>query len=261
MKTIRKYNSTIVDTLNSFQGIDLKGMDQVKLMNRLDRKYWFRAKHLTSILNAIRNDYFVLEIAGERSMTYVSRYFDTVSAEMFTAHHNGRRTRYKIRKRLYKVNNTGFLEVKFKNNKGRTIKKRIPTSDFQNFTTEEEQFIQEATPFDLTNLSEAMDNQFTRVTLVNKDFSERCTIDRDVFCSYGGRTILLDKLIVLEIKASSSSKNSPLAKVLAQHRIRTSGFSKYAIGKSLVDQEVKHNAFKQKIRMIEKTCHQQLLNN
>ena len=52
-------------------------------------------------------------------------YFDTDDYEMYRMHHAGRTVREKIRVRTYLDSLDTFLEVKNKNNHGRTKKKRI----------------------------------------------------------------------------------------------------------------------------------------
>ena len=90
---------------------------------------------------------------------------------MFIAHHNGKLNRYIIRRRSYVSSGISLLEVKFNNNKGRTIKKRI-TSDFQpdNFSEQENAFLQELTPFSGNESHPSLINNFLRITLVNKNF-------------------------------------------------------------------------------------------
>ena len=44
-------------------------------------------------------------------------------------HQNKKLNRYKIRQREYLISDISFFEIKFKSNKGRTIKKRIKTKN------------------------------------------------------------------------------------------------------------------------------------
>lgn len=242
-----------MQTLKSFTGISLKQMDEVKLMNRIDRKFWFNANSLESVLEEIKDDYFVLEISGKTSLPYSTIYFDTIDNEMFTAHHNGKLNRYKVRKRNYGISEKAFLEIKFKNNKGRTIKKRIPSnSQTATLTETEKSFISTTSPFKADYLQLSLKNQFNRLTLINKNFSERCTIDLDLEFYYNNKHIKLNDLAIVEIKTDSKSKNSPISIALRDNRLKASSFSKYCIGKSLLDNDVKKNAFKTKLRFIEK---------
>ena len=239
--------------VRSFEHITLSEMDKVKLMNRVDRKYWFNSTELQKILDSIHKDYYILQIEGEVRMPYTTSYFDTFKNEMYTAHHNGKLNRYKIRKRQYMISGTGFLEVKFKNNKGRTIKKRIP-SDFNHdlFSTDEDSFIRMSTPYKPGELKVSLKNKFSRLTLVNKNFKERCTIDLNIRFDTEKKHYRLDDLVVVEVKTDGNSGYSPLVRAMRDHRHKNSGFSKYVIGRSITDHTLKRNAFKDKLRMLEK---------
>lgn len=236
-----------------FEPIKLEEMEQVKLMNRTDRKYWFHTSKLAAILQEIKFDYFLLNIDGESALPYSSVYYDTTANTMYTAHHNGKLNRYKIRKRTYVSSGISFLEVKFKNNKGRTIKKRIPAElGKTHFSVDETEFVNRITPFLSTELKPTLVNEFTRLTLVNKNFSERCTIDLNLKYTAAGQRILLEDIVIVEIKAAGNSGISPLALALRNARIKTSGMSKYCIGRSLTNPLLKRNTFKEKLRKIEK---------
>lgn len=239
-----------------FESILLSEMEQVKLMNRIDKKYWFHAGRLPELLNDISEDYYLLHIEGQSLLQYSTVYFDTLESKMFTAHHNGKLNRYKIRRRTYVASGISFFEVKFKTNKGRTIKKRIPSdaNQFQ-FTGQEMDFVDETTPFFHNELTPALVNNFSRLTLVNKNFKERCTIDLNLQFSKGDNNVGLDDLIIVEVKSEGHSSSSPLQFALRDKRIKPSGFSKYCIGRTVTDSELKRNAFKGKLRSIQKILH------
>lgn len=236
-----------------FAPIKLEEMDRVKLMNRTDTKYWFNQNLLVGLLEAVQNDYYILTMKNEVALPYSTIYYDTNKNGMFTSHHNGKLNRYKIRRRSYVNSGVSFLEVKFKNNKGRTIKKRIPTEFGNTFNEIENTFLEEITPFTVDDLSPSLTNNFSRITLVNKNFKERCTIDFNLGYKTNKKQIALNKLVIVEIKADGSPAASPLARALRNQRIKTSGFSKYCIGRTVTDSNIKRNNFKHKIRMIEKT--------
>lgn len=237
----------------SFKPIRLDEMDQVKLMNRTDTKYWFHEDLLYELLQYVEDDYFILKMEGKVALPYSTIYYDTKENKMFSAHHNGKLNRYKIRRRSYLLSGVSFLEVKFKNNKGRTIKNRIP-SDYveRDFNDTENDFLMDQTPFSNDDLQQSLNNNFSRITLVNKNFKERCTIDFNIQFKTSTNDVSLDKLVIVEVKTEGSPSTSPLALALRNQRIKTSGFSKYCVGRTVTDSSLKRNAFKQKIRMIEK---------
>jgi len=236
--------------------IKLEEMEKVKLMNRIDRKYFFHIDHLQELLNSIKEDYFILKINNQSEMLYTTTYYDTEENNMFTAHHNGKLNRYKIRRRSYVSSGISFLEVKFKTNKGRTKKKRIP-AEYENtiFTTQEDSFLNKCSPYHSSDLQISLMNKFTRITLVNKNFDERCTIDINLEFKFSNKEISLDDLVIVEIKSDGNSSISPLAKALRELRIKSTGFSKYCIGRTITDADLKRNSFKEKTRNIEKLLH------
>ena len=237
-----------------FDPIELKQMDQVKLMHRTDTKYWFHSDHLNELLRTIKDNYFILLIDNQSVQSYASTYYDTNDNRMFTQHHNGKLNRFKVRRRSYLSSGISFLEVKIKSNKGKTRKKRIQTEFGQTmFTESEKEFLSQHIPFEYTDLHPSLNNEFSRITLVNKNFRERCTIDLDLQFQQAERIIPIDNMVIVEIKSDGRGSASPLMLSLRDQRIKSSGFSKYCVGRTLTDPELKRNNFKRKIRSIEKT--------
>lgn len=252
-----------VSTLNitEFKPIELQEMEKASFMNRTDEKFWFHSKHLPEIIQSVYNDYYILSIEGQNKFPYATTYYDTADDEMYIMHHNGKLKRIKIRKREYVFSGLSFLEIKEKNNKGKTLKRRIERSvpNSNGFTIRESELINATTPFDTSSLKSTLKNSFTRITLVNKNFSERCTIDYDLSFTAKNVNRSLDSIAIIEIKSDKFNKQSPLKKALNDLKIRSSGFSKYCIGRVLTDPELKNNSFKKKVRRIEKEINESLL--
>ena len=246
----------------SIKTLPLEKATKVRLMNRVDKKYWFHASELPALLDAIKNDYFIQSVDGKTSQDYGTKYFDTPDNQMYTLHHNGKLNRYKIRRRDYLDSDDHFLEVKFKNNQGRTIKKRVEsTVKAADFNKNENDFLKQRSVFGNEELKVALRNRFTRLTLIAKDRSERVTIDTGISFTSAEKKIELDNLVILELKAEKDSRNSSLKKYLRDKRIKPAGFSKYCIGRALTDSSLKRNRFKQRIREIGKiTGHADLYN-
>lgn len=93
------------ELLDMFTPISLGNMDEVKLMDRFDSKYRLHAHLLPFLFEAMRQDYFVLDIEGIREQDYKTIYFDTPANRFYLAHHNGKQNRIKIRKREYESSN------------------------------------------------------------------------------------------------------------------------------------------------------------
>lgn len=239
--------------LNFFESITLDQMDQVKLMDRRDTKFWFSRCQLQNILEQVKDDYYLLQINSRSILPYLTTYFDTDDDKMFLAHHNGKLNRYKVRKRTYLESNQSFLEVKFKCNKGRTAKSRI-TADSGNLdiTTDEDLFLEKKTPFDSSSLKPILENNFNRIMLVSRGMNERCTIDIDLRFNSKGNDISMDNLAIVELKTERNAKSSPLFKRLKDNRIKSAGFSKYVVGRAVTDNSLKQNRLKAKLRAIGK---------
>lgn len=240
----------MTDILNNFEATSLSEMDNVKLMNRIDTKYVFHKNKLSLLLERIISDYKVLEINGKRIMGYRNNYFDTSDFSLYTAHHNGKLNRYKVRIREYVESKTKFTEVKFKNNKKKTKKKRILTDKF----TEQENsnFLKEHSPFYFKDLENKIDIEFQRFTLVHKTKTERATIDLNLRFSKNSNEHNLANVIIAEIKQESYKSDSELIKALKVLQIRPQRMSKYCIGIALLNKDIKRNNFKEKILKIEK---------
>ena len=239
--------------LSTFNPVSLEEIDEVKLMNRIDRKYWFHISKLNELLEMVVPFYDILEIKGQRLMEYKSAYFDTADNYMYLKHHNRKLNRYKVRRRTYLTTNDDFFEIKLKTNKKRTIKKRIAT-DFSSagFLETEGVFLEKKSPFKTTELINSLNNQFYRITLIHKEKLDRCTIDiQPKFWNSKGE-ISFDNLIVFELKRGRSLKSSPMVSLLRQMKIRQRGLSKYCTGRAFLEPELKRNAFKPRLRFIYK---------
>jgi hypothetical protein len=64
--------------LKEFNKISLSQMDNVSLMRRIDTKYLLTQNDLLKILPSLKEDYKILEINGNRLMSYATLYFDSV---------------------------------------------------------------------------------------------------------------------------------------------------------------------------------------
>ncbi len=225
-------------------------MDGVKLMNRTDTKFTFNLIQFENILEDISKNYRVLEIEGKRISGYKTLYYDTAKLNLYTKHHNGELNRYKIRHRTYVESKLGFLEVKFKNNKGRTVKNRIKKSEVpMNWEGESETFLNTLLPFEPQTLLPVLWVNYSRLTLVNMADAERLTIDLNLEFVNGKITKKLSNLVIAEVK-QEKRKSSPFIKVMKKYHIREGSISKYCLGIALTCDTVKKNNFKEKLHTI-----------
>lgn len=240
--------------LSAFKPISLEEMNGIRLMNRTDTKFVTSLDKLQLILQFAASDYRVQEVGGERDIAYRTVYLDTPERDMYLVHQNGRRVREKIRVRTYVSSGLTFLEVKNKNNKGRTDKKRIRVESVHSLRADgAEAFLEKHAWYLLQELRPALKNNFHRITLVNKAMTERLTIDTTV-CFRNlrtGKEAALDGLVIIELKRDGRAF-SPIREVLRHLHIPPSSISKYCIGTVLTAPAVKYNRFKQKIRAVER---------
>ncbi len=222
-------------------------------MNRIDRKYWFHISKLSELLENTLPYYNILEINGQRLMDYETLYFDTPDNLMFLKHHNQKLNRHKIRQRKYLSTDSSFLEVKFKSNKKRTIKKRMETNFQQiEFSEAEIDFIKDKTSIQNSELQPTLHNRFKRLTLIHKNKLDRCTIDiSPVFWNENGEE-RFENLVIFELKRGRSLKSSPIVSLLRNLKIRQRGLSKYCTGRAVLDPGLKQNSFKPRLRFLEK---------
>ena len=240
-------------------------MESVKLMNRIDTKYAVSLDMLPSILEAAQKDYYAQEIDGIRIATYDTMYYDTDTLDMYIRHHDRQLVRQKIRVRQYVDSDLTFLEIKRKNNKGRTKKKRIsvPGFDINEHTFGQskkelwnvEDFIAAKSRYQWSELSPHLCTTFHRITLVNKAKTERLTIDMDLVWDnvITGQQKTFSNLVIIELKRDGNVP-SHMTDIMLSQRVHPMKISKYCIGTALTSPDIKKNRFKSKIRKIDKLC-------
>lgn len=253
---------SISSLISEFAPISLAEMEGVKLMNRIDTKYVVPLSVLPSILNAAQADYYAQDIGGKRIATYDTLYYDTEHLDMYLRHHNRQLVRQKIRVRQYIDSRLTFLEIKRKNNKGRTKKKRISVPDTaicaetighgkQEWHVAD--FVAAQSCYKWADLRPILRTRFQRITLVNKAKTERLTIDMHLQWEnvQTQECKTFDKMVIIELKRDGHT-SSPMGGILRDLRILPFKISKYCIGIALTVPQEKHNRFKAKIRKIEK---------
>ena len=240
-----------IPSLNSFKPIALNEMDSVNLMNRLDSKYVIPIKSLVDVINKIQSEYRVLSINNTRLFTYDNVYFDTEDYKLYQQHHNGKLTRFKFRVREYCESDQLYFELKLKNNKGKTDKKRIKTNS-KNLCAEHLDFLKEYIKLNETYLP-SLNVKFKRFTLVNNAKTERITFDTELIYQCSKNSKMYDYFCIIEIKENGRSKSSFLRRVLREMRLNPSSISKYCFGMSNINaNNVKTNLLKEKFRSINK---------
>ena len=241
---------------NSFEPISLAEMDSVKLMNRTDAKFLIPLEMFSAILTDLLPHYRILEVNGFRLADYETLYFDTESLQLYHEHQSGRLNRYKIRQRNYVQSNLIFTEVKFKNNKGRTIKTRVRQQVLPGETMDDNvcNFLQRQTPFVATDLQPVLWVDYTRLTLVSRTTAERLTLDLNLTFRNENNTQNYASVVVAEVK-QESLKHSFFLDLMRKYKLREGSISKYCLGIISLYSHVKHNRFKLKLNHLHKIAY------
>lgn len=246
--------SQIDARLSAMDPITLEEMSGIRLMNRIDTKFLVNVEKLPALLEMAKADYYVQQIGDLRKAFYRTLYYDTPDATMYVVHQAGKLNRQKIRVREYVESNLMFLEVKKKNNKGRTSKKRITIQDENVLHNQEAiDFLDEKSLFKMNEIASRLRNNFFRITLVNKEKSERLTIDFNINfenCVTGVKNTI-PKLCIVEVKQDGNA-HSHFKDYLNSFRLKKRSISKYCLGMVLTDPDLKYNRFKEKLRYIGK---------
>ena len=246
----------IKNILQAFDPISLDGMDRVKLMNRIDTKFVYEEELVPEILQEATDLYRILEIDGKRLFLYETLYLDTSDNQMYLDHHNGKLNRYKIRFRNYVDSGKIFLEIKFKTNTGRTIKKRIKRKQIDNLDSKKaKEYIEANSPYLYETLEPKMWSKFRRLTLVHKSINERITVDLNLSYYNHSDEKDISFISIAEVKQDRSGELSDFIRILQSRRISPTAFSKYCFGRNILNSDLKHNRFKTRLLTLNKLHH------
>lgn len=243
----------------SFAPITLEQLDKAAAMlERLDQKYVVPEPALRRAAALLAPDFEVLEIDGRREFTYETCYFDDAERHSYFDHHQGRRQRMKVRVRKYLDAQLCFVEVKLKDKRGVTIKRRLDYA-LDKYGTLDAAALRHVRDsyralygrdftFDLVAVIEM---RYRRVTLVARQGGERMTIDSDVEFFGGGRSCSTgSERFIVETK--SANGNGIADKVLrALHQHPTQRCSKYCVGMAALQEVDRHNRFLPALRRLD----------
>ena len=240
--------TSLADILADYAPITLDEMSGIRLMNRIDTKFVTTESRLVQLLGMARGEYRAQDIQGTRLSLYDTTYFDTRDFDMYRVHQTGHCGRQKLRFRTYVGSNLQFMEVKTKNNHGRTKKKRIKVVDMNLADADKLAFLSAHLRYDPSTLQPAIRNNFERITLVNRAETERLTIDTGLkfFNLVSGQNRDMGPLVIIELKRDGLCY-SPVLEMLRQLHIHPHGFSKYCMGSAMTNPSLPVNRFKPKL--------------
>ncbi|MBK8499563.1 MAG: polyphosphate polymerase domain-containing protein [Flavobacteriales bacterium] len=238
--------------IERFDPISLEEMDGVKLQDRVDTKYVLPEADLPALLEAMRAHYRVLEVKGVRGTAYRSLYFDTTDMRHYRDHHNKRTFRVKVRYREYVGSGLVYLEVKRKTGRGRTDKVRMRVEAIPDTLSGDHlDFVQKASR-STDQLGPSLWNHFTRYTFVARNSAERLTMDLGLRYTDPQGESDLGGIVVAELKQERADRSSPFIERMRSMNVRPSGMSKYCVGMITLQRPVKHNAFKETMRKLQR---------
>ncbi len=256
-KNICPVEFTLYKKIKTFKKHALEDLNDANLMNRVDTKFVINKAHLHSFLDVLEKNYSVLSINGREIFDYQNQYFDTEDMAFYNSHHNGKLNRYKVRLRHYVDSQLKFLEVKFKNNKKRTIKSRINLANADEKSINH--FISKQLGDEKINLETSQISGYRRIAFANIEAAERITVDFNIwYQSVNTQEIIkLKNVCVIEVKQFKKNIRTCLFSLAKKLGYSSVSFSKYCIGCALLySNTVKTNRFK---KTINKYFHNQIL--
>jgi len=240
----------VKNILDSFDSLGLEQIPEDAFNVRRDTKYLANINVLGTLLDALKDQWNILEVDGLRQHFYVSWYYDDAELTSFYDHLKERNNRQKFRLRKYQ-NEHAFFEIKTKNNKGITEKDRLKlTNDkLHNIPVD---FVKENSPRDVEKLEENIEVQYKRITLYHKVNNEKITIDTSIHFKEDEQTKSYNNLLILELKQEAFDKNIETKNLLRDIGLRLNSCSKYCLGILNLREDVRHNRFKARLRILEK---------
>lgn len=244
--------SNLPQIITDFSPISLDEMDDVKLMSRTDTKFAFKANKMPLLLQKLLPFYRVLAIDGKLIHDYKSLYYDTDDRKFYLDHHNGRVNRNKIRFREYVGSKLTFLEIKLKNNKGKTIKKRMKVDAISSELSDKQQnYIEKIIGEPMQVIAKQRIN-FSRITFVHKTQKERLTMDVNLTFENDNDNGDMKHIVIAEVKQERMSRSSDFMRIAKEMHILPIRISKYCLTTLALNPELKKNRFKEKVLFINK---------
>jgi len=239
--------------LHDFERMGLADLDALNFSDRMDTKSIYPSGMIPQLIAHLIPLYKILEVNGSRIFHYESLYLDTPDFKFYNDHQRNKARRHKIRFRRYLDQGSSFFEIKTKNGKGRSSKTRIPTNgEYSVLSPSLKEAVRARAETDPDNLAPSLQVKVNRITLLNKDDSEKVTLDFNVQFSLDGRNKALNDLVIAEVKQIKFKSDSDFFKIQRQLGISPLSISKYCVGVASLNESVKRNRFKASLMKIDK---------
>lgn len=234
-----------------FDPISLNQLNaRAAMLERLDNKYIVSRGVLEEATEPLAAEFDVLDIGGVRSFAYDTCYFDDADLRSYYDHHQGRRQRCKVRVRTYRDAGLSFVEVKLKDKRNVTIKRRLPYEG-DLFEALDDSALAHVDgsyrglygkAFE-AELRPVIEMSYRRMTLVAKEGGERMTIDSDIVFRADGQVCEVSpELFVVETKSvRGNGLADKVLRVLHGHPVQAC--SKYCVGMAALEKVSLINRF------------------
>ncbi|MFE0509585.1 polyphosphate polymerase domain-containing protein [Streptomyces sp. NPDC058964] len=227
--------------LPALRGATLAEVDAAAaLQHRTDRKYLLSLDRARLLVDRLADSHHVLDLAGRRTTSYLSTYFDTERLGAWRAHVQRRRRRWKVRTRLYAEDGLCRVEVKTKDGRGATVKHalKVPTGAYGQLDADAAEFVDRVLrradiPVSAATLSPAAEIRYVRAALADLGHGTRVTLDGSLTCHLGDRTAALAPGQVL-VETKGGARPAPADRLLLGLGARPVSVSKYIVGQSLL---------------------------
>ena len=228
---------------------------QGELQTRIDRKYTLTGADAAMVLDLVPHPARVLEIDGQRSFAYTSRYLDTDELTAFGLTAHRRRRRFKVRTRTYEGTGVTFLEVKTRHG-AHTVKERLEGEHVVGgrLTTTGAEFVAEVLgrcgidAAVVGRLSPALTTRYRRTTLFLPDSGSRVTVDDGLAWHdpRAGADLARPALTIIETKSPGQAGSMDRLLWSLGHRPRR--ISKYATGLAALHPDLPDNRWHRTLR-------------
>ncbi|MEZ4661894.1 MAG: polyphosphate polymerase domain-containing protein [Caldilineaceae bacterium] len=248
-------NNQFAALLQQAAPIGLHELNENRLQNRTDTKYLLHEEQLLLALRNALSEYRVLTVRGIQLQDYSTLYFDTPDFLHYLQHHNGHRSRYKIRCRRYENSALSFLEIKHKNNRNRMIKARMEIKEITPFIAPSWfEFLCCHYEGPVHELEPKVWIRFKRIALVSRTNIERLTLDLGLQFLWQDQIVDLPGVAVVEVKRTQWSSQSAFVQQLHDLHIQPTSISKYCLSIMWFYPWLKQNRFKEKAMQIKRIC-------
>ena len=248
--------------LSEFKSITLEKLNiNSSYLERIDKKYILHFKQLENILDDFKSYFFILEIKWIRIFSYDTIYMDSADYLFYKQHQNKEKLRTKVRTRFYEDSNLTFFEYKQKKD-WITNKYRYNSNNNEHWKMS----IWKEKIFEwlwknlyknwenIPKIFPSIKTKYKRITLVDKTWEERLTIDFDIKIVNlrNEKEIEIDLKNLVIIESKSLKKLCKSTEILKHFWLKkTNSCSKYSLWIIYSWITKKYNTFKKTIKEIE----------